>query len=62
MASFGINTQSPANGVNMIAIRGVVHHLLGPLAPLQGNPQQFAQLYIIDNANAQAAARFATLG
>jgi len=46
----------------MIAIRGAVHHLLGPLAPLQRSPHQFAQLYIIDNANAQAAARFAALG
>jgi len=62
MASFGINIQSPANGVSMIAIRGTVHHLLGPLAPPQGSPNQFAQLYIIDNADAQAAARFATLG
>ncbi len=39
-----------------------MHHLLGPLAPPQGSPQQFAQLYIINNADAQAAARFATLG
>jgi hypothetical protein len=46
----------------MIAIRGVVHHLLGPLAPPQGSPHQFAQLYIIDNADAQAAAHFATFG
>jgi hypothetical protein len=46
----------------MIAIRGDVHHLLGPLAPPQGSPHQFAQLYIIDNADAQAAAHFVTLG
>jgi len=46
----------------MIAIRGVVHHLLGPLAPPQGSPHQFAQLYIIDNADVQAVARFAILG
>ncbi len=39
-----------------------MHHLLGPLAPPQGSPHQFAQLYIIDNADAQAAARFATFG
>jgi len=45
----------------MISIRGVVHHLLGPLAPPQGSPHQFAQMYIIDNADAQAVARFATL-
>jgi len=58
MASSGINIQSPAYGVSMIAIRGVVHHLLGPLARPQGSPHQFAQLYIIKNADAQAAARF----
>jgi len=46
----------------MIVVRGIVHHLLGPLAPPQGSPHQFAQLYIIDNADAQAAARFAALG
>jgi hypothetical protein len=62
MASSGINIQSPADGVSMIAIRGAVHHLVGPLAPFQGNPQQFAQLYIIDNADVRATARFATLG
>ncbi len=62
MASSSINIQSLANGVNMIAIRGAMHHLLGPLAPPQGSPHQFAQLYIIDNANAQAAAHFATFG
>jgi hypothetical protein len=61
MASSGIKIQSPADGVSMIVIRGVVHHLLGPLAPPQGSPHQFAQLYIIDNADAQAAARFAAL-
>jgi hypothetical protein len=62
MASSGINIQSLADGVGMIAIRGAVHHLLGPLAPPQGSPHQFAQLYIIDNADAQVATRFAALG
>jgi len=57
MASSGINIQSPEDGVSMIAIRGVMHHLLGPLAPPQGGPHQFAQLYIINNADAQATAR-----
>ncbi len=38
-----------------------MHHLLGPLAPLQGSPHPFTQLYIIDNADAQAVARFAAL-
>jgi len=46
----------------MIAIRGVVHHLLGPLAPPQGSTLPFAQLYIVDNADAHAVARLATLG
>jgi hypothetical protein len=46
----------------MIAIRGVVHHLLGLLAPPQGSPHQFAELYIIDNADAQAVAHFVALG
>jgi hypothetical protein len=46
----------------MIAIKGAVHHLLGPLAPPQGSPHQFAQLYIIDNADAQVVARFVILG
>ncbi len=62
MASSSINIQSPADGVSMIAIRGAMHHLLGLLAPPQGSPHQFAQLYIIDNADAQAAARFVALG
>jgi hypothetical protein len=62
MASSGINIQSPADGVSMITIRGAVHHLLGSLAPPQRSPHHFAQLYIIDNANAKAAACFVALG
>ncbi len=62
MVSSGINIQSPSDGVSMIVIRGVVHHLMGPLAPPQGSAHQFAQFCIIDNADAQVAARFATLG
>jgi len=62
MASSGINIQSFADGVSMIAIRGAVHHLLGLLAPPQGSPHQFAQLYITNNADAQVVAHFATLG
>jgi hypothetical protein len=46
----------------MIAIRGALHHLLGPLAPLQESPHQFAQLYIIENADTQVVARFVALG
>jgi hypothetical protein len=45
----------------MTTTRGTLHHLLGPLAPPQGSPHQFAQLYIINNVDAQAAARFAAL-
>ncbi len=62
MASSGINIQSPTDGVSMIAIRGIVHHLPGPLPPPQGSPHQFAQLYIIDNADAQTTACFTALG
>jgi len=61
MASSGIKIQSPTDGVSMIVIRGAVHHLLGLLAPPQGSPHQFAQLYIINNPDAQVAARFASL-
>ncbi len=62
MASSSINIQSPTDGVSMIAIRDIVHHLLGRLAPHQGSPHQFAQLYIIDNADAQAIACFVVIG
>jgi hypothetical protein len=62
MASSSISIQSPVDGVNMIAIRGAVHHFLGPLAPPQGSPHQFAQMYIIDDADAQATAHFAAFG
>ncbi len=62
MASSGINIQSPTDGVSMIAIRGDVHHLLGPLALFQGSPHQFAELYIMYNADAHAVAHFTALG
>jgi hypothetical protein len=62
MTSFSINIESPTDGVSMIAIRGVMHQLLGPLPPPQGSPHQFAQLYIINNANAQAVACFVAFG
>jgi len=46
----------------MIAIRGAVHHLLGPLVPAQGRPPQFAQLYIIDDPEQQVQSRIEALG
>jgi hypothetical protein len=46
----------------MIAIKGVVHHLLGPLQPAEHDVPQFAQLYIIDSMDAQVTARLIALG
>jgi hypothetical protein len=46
----------------MIAIKGVVHHLLGPLQPTEHDVPQFAQLYIIDSMDAQVTTRLAALG
>jgi len=31
MASTGLHIHSPKQGINMIAIKGAMHHLLGPL-------------------------------
>ncbi len=46
----------------MIAIKGAVHHLLGPLQSAEHDVPQFAQLYIIDSMDAQITARLAALG
>ncbi len=46
----------------MIAIKGAMHHLLGPLQPTEHDVPQFAQLYIIDSMDAQVIARLAALG
>jgi len=46
----------------MIAIKGAVHHLLGPLQPAEHDVPQFAQLYIIDSMDAQVTARLVALG
>jgi hypothetical protein len=46
----------------MIAIKGAVHHLLGPWQPVEHDVPQFAQLYIIDSMDAQVIARLAALG
>ncbi len=62
MASTGLHIHSPEQGINMIAIKGVVHHLLGPLQPTEHDVPQFTQLYIIDSMDAQVTARLAALG
>jgi hypothetical protein len=46
----------------MVAIKGAVHHLLGPLQPVEHDVPQIAQLYIIDSMDAQVKARLAALG
>ncbi len=46
MASTGLHIHSREQGINMIAIKGAVHHLLGPLQPTEHDVPQFAQLYI----------------
>lgn len=63
MASSGLVDIAPQQGgPSMIAIRGAVHHLLGPLVPAQGRPPQFAQLYIIDDPEQQVQSRIEALG
>ncbi len=62
MASTGLHIRSPEEGISMIAIKGAVHHLLGPLQPAEHDVPQFAQLYIIDSMDAQVTARLAALG
>jgi hypothetical protein len=62
MASTGLHIHSPEQGISMIAIKGAVHHLLGPLQPVEHGVPQFAQLYIIDSMDAQVIACFAALG
>jgi hypothetical protein len=62
MASSGLKDIAPQHGASVIAIRGAVHHLLGPLVPAQGQQHQFAQLYIIDNPQEEVQGRIAALG
>jgi hypothetical protein len=62
MASSGLQDIAPRHGASVIAIRGAVHHFLGPLAPPQGQPHQFAQLYIIDDPQHEVQSRIAALG
>jgi hypothetical protein len=62
MASTGLHIHSPQQGISMIAIKGVVHHLMGPLQPAEHDVPQFAQLYIIDSMDAHVTTRLAALG
>jgi len=62
MASTWLHIHSPEQGISMIAIKGAVHHLLGPLQHAKHDVPQFAQLYIIDSMDAQVTARLAALG
>ncbi len=62
MASTGLHIHSLEQGISMIAIKGVVHHLLGPLQPVEHDVPQFAQLYIIDSMDAQVIERLTALG
>jgi hypothetical protein len=62
MSSTGLHIHSLEQGINMIAIKGAVHHLLGPLQPIEHDVPQFAQLYIIDSMDAQVTARLTALG
>jgi hypothetical protein len=62
MASTGLHIHSPEQGISMIAIKGAVHHLLGPLQSVEHDVPQFAQLYIIDSMDAQVTARLPALG
>jgi hypothetical protein len=41
MALTGLHIQSPEQRISMIAIKGVVHHLLGPLQPVEHDVPQF---------------------
>jgi hypothetical protein len=61
MASTGLHIHSPQQRIIMIAIKGAVHHLLGPLQPVEHDVPQFAQLYIIDSMDAQVIACLAAL-
>jgi len=58
----GLHIHSPEQGINMITIKGAMHHLLGPLQPAEHDVPQFAQLYIINSMDAQVTARLAALG
>jgi len=42
MASTGLHIHFPQQRISMIAIKGVVHHLLGPLQPAEHDVPQFA--------------------
>ena len=62
MASSQIKIANPPQGISMIAIKGAIHHLMGPLVPAQDEQHQFAQLYIIDNHHSQVNLCMSHLG
>jgi hypothetical protein len=62
MASSGLQDIAPRQGASVIAIRGAVHHLIGPLLPADGQPATFAQLYIIDDPQDELRSRMEALG
>jgi hypothetical protein len=62
MASTGLHIHCSEQGINMIAIKRAMHHLLGPLQLAEHDVPQFAQLYIINSVDAQVKARLAALG
>lgn len=61
MASSGIRLANPPSGVSMVAITGALHHIMGPMAPAEPGQEEFAQMYIIDNAESQVLRRIAAL-
>ena len=64
MASSGISTKfaHPTTGITQLAVKGGFHHSIGPLLPSEGHAPKFAQLYIMDNGDAQLQARMAAGG
>jgi hypothetical protein len=57
MAYSRIDMANPPSGLTMIAIKGAIHHMIGPLLPAAEKPEEFAQLYIIDNHEQQVTRR-----
>uniref|UniRef100_A0A914XNL6 Uncharacterized protein n=1 Tax=Plectus sambesii TaxID=2011161 RepID=A0A914XNL6_9BILA len=53
-ASMGAQVEAPGSGPYCFCIHGQIYHLTGALHPLEGQPCQFAQLYILDPAAANA--------
>uniref|UniRef100_A0A914VB79 Helitron helicase-like domain-containing protein n=1 Tax=Plectus sambesii TaxID=2011161 RepID=A0A914VB79_9BILA len=54
-ASMGVQVEAPpGSGPYCFRIHGQIYHLTGALHPLEGQPRQFTQLYILDPAAANA--------